>query len=146
MSNKKSQLLKLSKTNSGSKTEKELDFNKMDPSDIRNLDYDDPAVLKQFGMEPFPIYDDDMDDEEKHKRYRAYYIQMVIKTAIIESHREKAFKQLQALQPISVNKELENSDDDVIDKKNKSFAQASKNKKTNDDGSENEQMSETDLK
>src|ERR1700742_3688795 len=87
---------KAASASSDTKTEKGIDFGKMSNSDIIKMDTEDPVILKELDMKPFPNFND-LPEEKQYVEYKKYYMKQLIIASITENNREKAFEKLKVL-------------------------------------------------
>jgi hypothetical protein len=82
-----------------------LNLDTLSDDDIRALNFEDPAVQKQFQIDPFPIYDQ-FDEAEQYREYRHYYMKTMITCNILWFYREKALLRLEELNRINTGKKI----------------------------------------
>lgn len=126
---------KSAKNSSDSKTSiQSINYDNITPADIAKVDINDPVLLKQCGIRPFPNYDD-LDETERYAAYKSFFSYILLTGGIIEKIRERTFDKLKIL---NLNNTMEDFGEDYSD-------QVVKNKKKSRDESDDDK-SESEVK
>lgn len=121
-----------SKKKSNSKTQ--IDFATIDAKDVHNIDYSDPVVLDQLGMEPLPEFD--KKDKKYYDKIREAFMKTAVKMAILESQRQELFDMIKSYDEKNGKTNNEDSDassDDESEKKSKEKKKKKKESKSDEE-------------
>lgn len=75
---------------------KVIDFNTFTRANMDDINPDDPNLLEQMGLDPFPNFSK-LSDDEQYWEYRKYFMKLVILEAITEKYMDRAFAILKKL-------------------------------------------------
>ena len=85
-----------------------IDFGQINRVQMRKMDYSDPNILKQLGLDPFPYNE----DYKFYKDYHDYYLKPEMSK--LETKREKIFNKLKNLQSDGGNEYTTYKDNEYI--------------------------------
>lgn len=103
----------------GKKTE--YDFSNIIHSDISELKMDDPDLLEELGLQPFPEFEEpnELNHKELYKKYKEFFTRCLIKSSIIDHQRNMVLNKMKDLAQIE-NDLMESEDDEMDEMKAKS--------------------------